>query len=535
MGALCREMDWANTPLGPVDEWHPALRLAVRTALESPFPINLWCGPELVLIYNDGYRHVLGGKHPASLGRRGSEVWHEIWAEIEPMFTGLYAGAEPAYADDAPFLIERAGEPMPSEPNAWYTFSLSPVRGDEGEIVAFINIVSETTGRVIAEAETRAARAQAERAEALFRDMFLQAPAFMALLRGHGHVFEFVNDAYYSLVGHRELIGKPVFEALPELRGQGFEELLDGVVATGEPFVGRELPVLVTRVPGGTPEQRYVDLVYYPLTGEDGMRSGVVAHGSDVTAQVTARQEVEEKAEELARLARALEGRNRELDQFAYVASHDLKAPLRGIANLSQWIEDDLADRFTDEAREQMRLLRGRVARMEGLIDGILQYSRADRMQAAPERVDVGELVGEVVELLSPPEEVTMVVQPGLPVLLTERLPLQQVFMNLVSNAVKYGSRGEPRVEVTGHATDDGWEFQVRDNGPGIAPRYHERIFTIFQTLESRDKVEGTGIGLSIVKKMVESRGGRVWVESEEGRGATFHFAWPNTRAEGES
>jgi signal transduction histidine kinase len=125
-----------------------------------------------------------------------------------------------------------------------------------------------------------------------------------------------------------------------------------------------------------------------------------------------------------------------------------------------------------------------------------------------------------------------MVVQPGMPVLHTERLPLQQVFLNLVSNAVKYGGPGV-RVEVSAHdAGQGGHHFTVRDDGPGIAPEYHERIFAIFQTLAARDKVEGTGIGLSIVKKMVESRGGQVWVESAPGRGAAFHFLWPARPAE---
>jgi len=286
--------------------------------------------------------------------------------------------------------------------------------------------------------------------------------------------------------------------------------------------------------PGAPPVEHFLNFIYQPVREVDGTISGIFVHAVDVTEQVRARQEVEQKAEELARLARALEASNRELDQFAYVASHDLKAPLRGIANLSQWIEDDLADRFTEESHEHMRLLRGRVHRMESLIDGILQYSRAGRTQEQPERVDTAALVDDVVDLIAPPEGVQVVVQPGMPVLSTERLPLQQVFMNLVSNAVKYGG-ADARVEVSARAAGDGvCEFTVRDNGPGIAPEYHERIFAIFQTLEARDKVEGTGIGLSIVKKMVESRGGRVWVDSAPGAGAAFRFTWPAHRAEGD-
>ncbi|HYW10713.1 MAG TPA: PAS domain S-box protein [Longimicrobium sp.] len=235
--------------------------------------------------------------------------------------------------------------------------------------------------------------------------------------------------------------------------------------------------------------------------------------------------------EERERLIRDLEASNRALDQFAYVASHDLKAPLRGIANLSEWMEEDLGARLDGDARKHMDLLRGRVHRMEGLIHGILQYSRAGRVREAAEPVDTGALLAEVVDLLAPPAGIEIRVMEGMPTVLAERLPLQQVFMNLVGNAVKYGAAEHPRITVRADAGKaDGWVFAVSDNGPGIAPAYHDRIFGIFQTLQARDAVEGTGIGLSLVRKIVESRGGRVWVESAEGAGATFRFHWPHAQ-----
>ncbi|HEX8820990.1 MAG TPA: ATP-binding protein [Archangium sp.] len=235
-----------------------------------------------------------------------------------------------------------------------------------------------------------------------------------------------------------------------------------------------------------------------------------------------------EQARHEAEQARAiLERSNQELDQFAYVASHDLKAPLRGIANLSQWIEDDLRDAMTEETREQMRLLRGRVHRMEALINGILDYSRAGRMRARPELVDVGRLLAECVELLAPPPEATLEVAPGMPTLHTERVPLQQVFLNLISNALKHANRPDVHVRVTAREVGTFWEFSVADDGPGIAPEYHARIWGLFQTLLARDELESTGIGLSVVKKSVEVRGGRAWLESTPGQGATFRFTWP--------
>jgi PAS domain S-box-containing protein len=225
----------------------------------------------------------------------------------------------------------------------------------------------------------------------------------------------------------------------------------------------------------------------------------------------------------------------RELDQFAYVASHDLKAPLRGIANLAQWIQDDLGDRLAPESAEHMRLLRVRVHRMEALIDGILAYSRAGRVMRPPEAVDTGALVREVLELMPPPANVRIRVAAEMPTVEAERVPLQQVFMNLIGNAVKYAGADRPdaSVEVDWRNAGDAVEYVVRDNGPGIAPEFHERIWGIFQTLAPRDKVESTGVGLSLVKKIVETRGGQVSLDSAPGRGATFRFTWPRTFQDG--
>ncbi|WP_437576182.1 PAS domain S-box protein [Sorangium sp. So ce887] len=246
---------------------------------------------------------------------------------------------------------------------------------------------------------------------------------------------------------------------------------------------------------------------------------GTVIELRDITEQKRAEAERE-------RLITALERSNKELDQFAYVASHDLKAPLRGIANLTQWIEEDLAGTLGGASREHMTLLRGRVRRMEALIDGILDYSRAGRLRHALEPVDVGQILADVVELIAPAPEASVEVAPGLPVLRTERIPLQQVFMNLISNALKHARRADARVRVGHRDAGLHHEFFVEDNGPGIAPEFHERVWGLFQTLEARDKVEGTGIGLSVVKKIVESRGGRIWIDSPRGPGATFRFTW---------
>jgi signal transduction histidine kinase len=245
---------------------------------------------------------------------------------------------------------------------------------------------------------------------------------------------------------------------------------------------------------------------------------------------------LEEQGEQLAQgmvlltaTNRALARSNRDLDQFAYVASHDLKAPLRAISSLSTWIEEDLGDRSDAKVREHLRLLRTRVHRMEDLIAGILGYSRAGR-EVEAEDVDVRALVAEVCEQVVPPAGVTVeVAETPWPVIRTARVQLSQVFANLLSNAFVHGVPDGGRVELGCERDPEdvgAWRFRVTDTGPGIAPAYHERIFELFQRLTSRDRVEGAGIGLSIVRKLVDTNGGRVWVASEPGEGSTFFFTW---------
>jgi signal transduction histidine kinase len=385
---------------------------------------------------------------------------------------------------------------------------------------------AERLEQAVATVDRALAEAKVER-QRLY-DVSMQAPAAIAVLEGPTHVYKVANPRYLELVGGRPVLGKPVRDALPEVERQGIIELLDRVYETGEPFSASEMAIQLDRHGDGVGETVYVDFVYQPLQSAEGRSFGIMVHAVDVTTQVEARHEAERRADEMARLSAELRRSNQELDQFAYVASHDLKAPLRGIANLTEWIEEDLGDAITAESHEHMQLLKGRVHRMEALIDGILTYSRAGRVHDEPMRVDVGALVEECVELLAPPPGTAVVIRPGMPTVVTERVPMQQVFMNLIGNAIKYNQRPGARVEITAEPDGNDFRFAVSDNGPGIEPRYRERIWQIFQTLAARDKVEGTGIGLSVVRKIVETRGGAAWLDSEVGKGTTFYFTWPS-------
>ncbi len=340
-----------------------------------------------------------------------------------------------------------------------------------------------------------------------------------------GHIEE-ANPAVLELFGYRreELIGHNVSILMPSAT----RDLHDGYLAayreTGKrTYLGAIRDEFGRRRDGTIfPIALSVSEIQLP---DRRIFSGVIR---DMTA-------IQEAQREIRRYTTELERSNQELDQFAYVASHDLKAPLRVIDNASCWLEEDLSGKLTDEDRENMTLLRSRVVRMEKLLDDLLTYSRIGRggNETFREAMDAASLIGDIMMLLPPFASIEVVVPDDFASIEVYRMPLQQVFYNLINNAIKHHDRDTIRIELECALADDQYVFTVRDDGPGIPTQFQDKIFEMFHTLKPRDQVEGSGMGLAMVKKTVEHFGGTISVASE-GRGSAFTFAWPRHKQQHE-
>jgi PAS domain S-box-containing protein len=426
--------------------------------------------------------------------------------------------------NDTPWKIRR-----PDGTDILAVGNARPVRDATGKQVGAVLTIRDESARWAAETALTAANEVLAASEARTRAILESSLDAIVTMDEKGVITEWNSAAESIFQWNREqAVGRLLGDLIVPVRMRAaHQQGLARYLATGEARVlGRRIEIQGLRRDGS---EFPIELTIARIDSPESVHglSGFSGIMRDITARLEGESALNERGAELARAVEALERSNLDLDQFAYVASHDLKAPLRGIANLAQWIQEDLEPDVPDQVRKHIALLHGRVGRLEGLIDGVLQYSRAGRARSPVESVDVAALAQEAVDLLAPPPTARVVIDSGLPNLQTERIPLSQVFMNLVGNALKHTRGDDVRITIGGRAADGGWWFFVADNGPGIARRYHDRIFGIFQTLESRDKVEGTGIGLSVVKKLVEGRGGRLEVESAEGTGATFRFFWP--------
>lgn len=285
MGRLIRAYDWASTPLGPPSRWPQSLRSALSICLHSSFPMAIYWGPELRLLYNDAWSPIPADRHPGALGQPAKEVWFDIWDIVGPQMQRVLANGEGYALYDQLLPMIRNGVRQ----ETFWNYSLTAIRGEDGAIVGILNQGNETTAAVLA---SRQAKEEIDR----LAHMVSQAPGAVAVLRGPTHVFELANPAYEAMTGRTGLIGLPLAEVLPEVVGQGFISLLDKVYATGEPFIGRAVPVNLERRPGEV-EERLLDFVYQPLNDTQGRRHGIFVQASDVTEVASATAALRESEE----------------------------------------------------------------------------------------------------------------------------------------------------------------------------------------------------------------------------------------------
>jgi len=411
-------------------------------------------------------------------------------AHCQELFAKVIRG-EPAIRVEAQF-VTRSGRSFPVEGNV-------STLEREGTVAATCGIFRDIT-------EKQQARAEVDRLFELSLDMMCIA--------GTDGYFRRVNPAFQRILGYEpgELLSSAFVEFVhPDDREATFAAMAQ--LAAG-------LPVVDFRNRYRAKDGSWHWLAWRSTPPDE--FDGIYAVARDITDERRAQELISQQAAELERS-------NTDLEEFAYVASHDLQAPLRAIGNLADWIGDDMPESAPESVSNHLNAMRARVGQMQRLIDDLLAYSRAGRAANATQVVDIGALVKSVIALIGPPAGIEVSVEPEMPAIRTERAPLEQIFRNLIGNAITHHDRETGHVRVGARRADGSWEFSVADDGPGVPEEDRERIFQMFQRLKNAEG--GTGIGLALVAKIVERGGGRVWVESAPDRGSVFRFTWPDAVA----
>ena len=458
------------------------------------------------------------------LGRTVRDVLGNLADENEPLLQQVLKSGKPLLD------LEFSGETIaqPGVHRTWIS-SFYPLNDKTGQTVGINVVVQEITERKIAEAALLESEEQ-------FRSTFEQAGVGIAHVALDGRWLLF-NPKLCEICGYTP----------DELLVLSFQDIThpDDLIRDQESI----RQILADEIQFIKLEKRYIHklghIIWINLTSAlrreaSGTPLYFISSIEDISHRKQAEFTLQAQAVKLAETTALVELRNQELNRFSHTVSHDLKAPLRGISNLAGWIQEDLPATVNPEIIANLELMRSRVARMDRLIDGLLNYAQVGNTEASLETFSVEHLLKEIVDLLSIPDGFVVELPAELPPMTTNRVLLSQVLANLIGNAYKHhDSLGETgrdrpsgRIQVTVKPDAEMWEFSVRDDGCGIALEHQERVFDIFKTLSGNDKTN-TGIGLSIVKKLVETHGGQVTLESQIGMGTTFSFTWSMSSRDG--
>ncbi|MFX1514104.1 MAG: PAS domain S-box protein, partial [Promethearchaeota archaeon] len=396
--------------------------------------------------------------------------------------------------------------------------NLSIYGGVDQEVIwpeIFIDLLKFLGNIFVSSLERKKAEDELKRQKKELQIIFDSIPAFIFYKDKEGHYLQ-VNQEIVKSSGipTEDWIGRKSHDLFPSDQAESYIQQDEEVLSSEEP----KLKIIETM---DSPEGlKWLQTDKIPYKNEDGEVVGLIGMSVDIT-------ELKRREQENIRLLQEVERSNKDLDEFASIVSHDLKAPLRGIKHLTELLMQDSAKKLDREWKEHLGLLVKQAHHMDKLIDGILLFSRIGRAQRKLEKIDLNSVLSEVINTLGPPNNIDITIQTELPTISTNRTEMIQLFSNLIENAIKFIDKPKGQIIINCEEKPKSLEFSVADNGPGIEERDFNKIFQMFQTLSSQDEVKGTGIGLAIVKKIVEVNGGRIWVESEVGVGSTFYFALP--------
>jgi len=516
MGERIRAFPWSKTSLNAPQTWPQGLRTALRVLLTTQHPVFIFWGPQHICFYNDAYSRSLGPeKHPAMLGAPGREWWGEIWPIIGPQIEQVLHGGAATWHENQLVPIIRHGQLQ----DVYWTYSFGPIdeRDAPNGVGGVLVICTETTQQVLTE---RRLEAEANS----FAQLFEQAPSFMAVLRGPEHRIELANPGYMRLIGHRDVLGKRVIEALPEAIAQGYLKLLDEVYRSGQAYAASGARYTVQVSPDGPVVERYIDFVYQPITDADGRVSGIFVEGFDTTSR------------KLADLA-LLEA-NRRKDEFLAMLAHELRNPLAPIRNAAEILARTIPAQA--DTYPVVTMIRRQTDQLTRLVDDLLDVSRISqgRIDLKHETLNVAALIEQAFETVGPlfqdkQQQVSLAPSFEPLYVIGDVTRLVQSLVNVLTNAAKYTDRaGSIRIHTRGSA--DEVFIEVSDNGCGISAELMPQIFELFvQGDRTLDRSQGgLGIGLAVVKKLIEMHGGQITARSEGlGWGSTFELRLPRARA----
>jgi signal transduction histidine kinase/CheY-like chemotaxis protein len=508
--------DWSASPLGSVDAWPPHRLWSARAALGASLPTMLLWGPQLVQIYNEAYRQTfMGDQHPAGMGQCTQECWPEVWHFNEPIYQRVQSH-EAVFLKDQEYLLQGSSGPQVH----FITLSYDPVEGDDGQVEGILITLLDVTRRVKAERENQLLLDNAQETAKTLQTWFEQAPGFVVVLRGPEHTFEMANKAYCQLVGHRDILGKTVLEALPEVRGQGFDDLLDQVFRTGEAYIGRGQPIAVQQETGGPFIERFLDFVYQPIVNKAGAVVGIFVQGQDVTEQRRALQ--------------ALHDASQRKDEFLATLAHELRNPLAPIRQAA--LIAKRAQTTETQRSRSLDMIERQVQNLSLLLDDLMDVSRisSGRLELRKEPVELCAAIRAAIESVQPASSLKahtldFVAQPEPRWIQADPLRLEQILLSLLTNAIKYTDR-QGAISVEFSITQEWTEVRVRDNGVGLEPEDVEKVFGMFAQVKSAlERSEGgLGIGLALSRGLAELHGGTLTATSRGlGKGAEFLLRLP--------